>query len=185
MLPSNEKIGKYFTLAQLTATSKVPVGKNIPNESEKQNLKNLATWTLDPLYELVGHFTVEDAFRNEVVNNAVNGSKTSYHRLGLAADLRPAMGGKKFFAKVVNEPALLGLVGEIILNSDNVIHVSAPNPPKKYSPSFKDSVTGKYIAFTAEQLQKFIKDNGIAVSFGIAGVAFMGIVFWSMQKNKG
>lgn len=82
------KIGKYFTLAELTKTSQ-PYD-NTPNSDEIVNLTKLTCKILDPLREAYGKpIIVNSAFRSEKVNSAVGGVKTSQHRTGHAADIVP------------------------------------------------------------------------------------------------
>lgn len=179
------KISKYFTLEQLTRTSATVPGGNAPNATERANLVRLANNVLDVLYEKVGAFSVEDAFRNEYVNTVAGGSKTSYHRLGLACDCRINGGAYAWFSKIAADPELRKLCGELIVNSPNVVHVSIPNPNKTYAAMYRDA-NGNYIAFSKEALAKFIKDNGIAVSFGISGLAVVGTaIFFLTRKQKG
>ena len=79
------KVGKYFTLAEMTVTG---TGlKNVPTEDEIDNIRKTVE-VLDIIREELGvSIKVNSGFRSTVVNNAVGGSKTSAHRLGLAADI--------------------------------------------------------------------------------------------------
>lgn len=84
------KIGKYFTLEELTrsqAASRNGIS-NQPNNVQLDALKALVRNVLDPLREAVGRpVNVNSGFRNEAVNRLVGGSKTSQHRFGEAADI--------------------------------------------------------------------------------------------------
>ena len=82
---------KYFTLNELiksdaSRTSKI---NNTPNKQEENNLIALVENILDPLREAYGKpIIVTSGFRCERLNKLVNGSKTSQHRTGQAADIR-------------------------------------------------------------------------------------------------
>lgn len=81
---------KHFTLKELSAsTTAIQKGiDNTPNEEYTNNLIQLVEHVLDPLRELYGKpIRVNSAYRCEALNKAVNGSKTSDHMLGRAADI--------------------------------------------------------------------------------------------------
>lgn len=81
---------KHFTLKELSAsTTATQKGiDNTPNEEYTNNLIQLVEHVLDPLRELYGKpIRVNSAYRCEALNKAVNGSKTSDHMLGRAADI--------------------------------------------------------------------------------------------------
>lgn len=90
-------MGKYFTIKELTKTS---TGiKNTPNDEIKQHLEELIA-VIDPIREEWTKITeknnwgspaiyVHSGYRNEAVNKAVGGSKTSEHMLGYALDFEP------------------------------------------------------------------------------------------------
>jgi zinc D-Ala-D-Ala carboxypeptidase len=89
---NGEKISKYFTLGDLTksSTAKRLGIDNTPDEEETKYLTLLANKLLDVLVDKYGQnsFYLTNAFRNEELNSAVNGSGTSQHRLGQAADVK-------------------------------------------------------------------------------------------------
>lgn len=80
------KIGKYFTLEELT---KNKVGlPNKPNLTQQQALSELVLNVLDPLRYLYGKaINVNSGFRNPEVNENVGGADTSQHLKGEAADI--------------------------------------------------------------------------------------------------
>ena len=82
------KLGKYFTIEELTVTD---TGiENKPNGEQMNNLKLLVENVLDPARELNGApITVNSGFRSKEVNfhKTINGSKTSQHLKGEAADI--------------------------------------------------------------------------------------------------
>jgi hypothetical protein len=47
---------------------------------------------------------------------------------------------------------------------------------------FRDSA-GKYVKYTAAQLQELIKKNGVAVSFGVTGVVVLGAILYAMKRG--
>lgn len=82
---------KYFTLNELIKSDAAKRSKinNIPNKQEENNLIALVESILDPLREAYGKpIIVTSGFRCERLNKLVNGSKTSQHRTGQAADIR-------------------------------------------------------------------------------------------------
>lgn len=82
---------KYFTLNELIKSDTARRSKinNTPNKQEENNLIALVENILDPLREAYGKpIIVTSGFRCERLNKLVNGSKTSQHRTGQAADIR-------------------------------------------------------------------------------------------------
>ena len=84
------KIGKYFTLEELTRSQAASRNglDNSPSNSQLDALKSLVRNILDPLREGLGRpVNVNSGFRSERVNKLVGGSSTSQHRFGEAADI--------------------------------------------------------------------------------------------------
>ena len=82
---------KFFTLNELIKSDAAKRSKinNTPNKQEENNLIALVENILDPLREAYGKpIIVTSGFRCERLNKLVNGSKTSQHRYGQAADIR-------------------------------------------------------------------------------------------------
>lgn len=82
---------KFFTIKELTKSDAAKRSRinNVPTKQEEQNLIALVDNILDPLREAYGKpIIVTSGFRCERLNKLVNGSKTSQHRLGQAADIR-------------------------------------------------------------------------------------------------
>jgi hypothetical protein len=74
----------HFTWAELTTTS---TGlDNTPSLEDRIRLIYLARRVLEPLRAAVGPLITSSSYRSEILNQAVNGSPTSYHRLGLGWD---------------------------------------------------------------------------------------------------
>lgn len=82
---------KFFTIKELTKSDAAKRSRinNVPTKQEEQNLIALVDNILDPLREAYGKpIIVTSGFRCERLNKLVNGSKTSQHRFGQAADIR-------------------------------------------------------------------------------------------------
>ncbi len=87
---------KYFTFKEMiqSDTAKSKDIENIPNWDQINALMNLIKYVLDPLRSLYKKaIRVSSGFRSEALNEAVNGSKTSQHMKGEAADI--TAGSKK------------------------------------------------------------------------------------------
>lgn len=85
------QITKNFTLEELchSNTAQEKGLKNIPDENQIQNLKELATNILQPVRDMYGKpMYINSGFRSKEVNKAVGGVKTSLHIVGKAADVR-------------------------------------------------------------------------------------------------
>ncbi len=83
-------MGKYFSVGELTYsdTAERKGINNKPNKEETQNLINLIK-VLDVIREELGEpIIVNSGFRCPELNNAVGGSKTSWHLKGMAVDIR-------------------------------------------------------------------------------------------------
>lgn len=81
---------KYFTIKELCVSGSYPSLVEIPKQGTLiyNNLVKLVDKLLDPIREKLGKpITVTSGYRSEKLNNAVGGSKTSAHKLGLAADI--------------------------------------------------------------------------------------------------
>lgn len=95
---------KYFTKEEL-CKSNIADKKGIDNTPSKEiadNLELLVDSILDPLREAWGScIRVTSGYRCEKLNTEVGGSKTSQHKLGLAADLQPCNNDMKGFVDFV------------------------------------------------------------------------------------
>lgn len=83
---------RYFTLLELTRshTASLRAMDNNPPNDVVYNLEWLCSQALDPLREAIGSpIIVTSGYRCPDLNTAVGGSPTSYHLLGLAADIYP------------------------------------------------------------------------------------------------
>ena len=81
------KISKNFTLEELTLTSTGYF--NTPNEAQTINLRIVTAAILQPLRSYLNEkVTITSGYRSIQVNNAVDGSASSYHLSGMAADFK-------------------------------------------------------------------------------------------------
>lgn len=80
-------LGKWFELSEFTRN-----GRGLPNDptaAQAARIKLLVASTLDPLREGLGvAITITSGFRSAAVNEAVDGSTTSQHMEGEAADIK-------------------------------------------------------------------------------------------------
>ena len=109
---------KFFTLNELIKSDAAKRSKinNTPNKQEENNLIALVENILDPLREAYGKpIIVTSGFRCERLNKLVNGSKTSQHRTGQAADIRTVED------TVEENKKLFDLVKELNLPFDQLI----------------------------------------------------------------
>jgi len=125
---------KYFTIKELCKSS-TAIQKgidNTPNSEIVNNLKKLVEFILDPLRERYGKpIHVNSGYRCPALNKAVNGSKTSHHMTGLAADITAG--------SVAKNKILFNLIQELDLPFDQLIdekkfswvHVSFSEKPRK------------------------------------------------------
>ena len=84
------QLSEHFTLEELTV-SETAARKGLDNTPTGEALANLTRLAafLEDVRELLGKpIHVNSAYRAPEVNASVGGSKTSFHCLGLAADLR-------------------------------------------------------------------------------------------------
>lgn len=100
------KLSKNFSLNELTHSSTANYHKvdNIPDRWELENLKKLCHDILQPIRDKYGNsIFVTSGYRNPIVNRLVNGSSTSQHILGEAADITVGSkeGNKKLFEMIV------------------------------------------------------------------------------------
>ena len=128
-----EQFTKNFSYDELIASSAAKrLGlDNTPNEKEKEKLRELAEYILQPIRDAwKSPIIINSAFRSEAVNKAVGGVKNSQHRLGEAADI--TIGGKERNRKLFNFIQKLIQKGDIyvgqLIDEYNYswIHVSLP-----------------------------------------------------------
>lgn len=128
------KVGKYFTLDELTNTSSGEM--NVPSPSDVANLQHLVSTVLDPLRQRVGPLIVTSGFRSTATNDAVGGSQNSQHLSGAAVDIVPTAASESEVLAVLHTLP----VDQVITYEDtNHIHISATHTNRgeflHYSPS--------------------------------------------------
>lgn len=130
------KLSANFTLEELIASTTAAQKKinNTPNMCEKENLQRLATLILQPIRNKYGKaITVNSGFRCAALNKAVNGSSTSQHLTGSAADISCTATSKAKLFALIKQMVESGeiKVGQLIWEygsktEPNWIHVSLP-----------------------------------------------------------
>lgn len=105
------KLTEHFTLEELTYSRKASVLglENIPTKQHAANLKALCTHVLEQIRQKWGGpVVVTSGYRSEALNAVTDGaSKTSQHKKGEAADIRPLDGrNKEFFEMIKNSPEI-------------------------------------------------------------------------------
>ena len=100
------QLSEHFSLKELTY-SQYAVDNKIDNKFDSQivdNLLELCTNWLEPFRQFYGKpIRITSGFRSEALNEALNGSSTSVHPLGLAADMQPTDGNFKAFTQAVKD----------------------------------------------------------------------------------
>jgi hypothetical protein len=107
---------------------------NTPNKTEIEHLRKLCVEILQPARNALGPLRINSGFRSEQLNKLVKGSKTSAHRLGYAADVKPINVGTREFAKWVvdNCPKYDQVILEFgTLEKPDWIHVSVDPEDRK------------------------------------------------------
>lgn len=113
------KTPKYFKLEELL-TSSVARQKSIENIPSWEIVEHLLELCelLDKLREDWGSgIRVSSGFRNEKLNTAVSGAKTSAHMRGFAADVYPANGKMDEFVAFIKKWAKDKAFDQIIIES--------------------------------------------------------------------
>ena len=80
-------VSEHFSWDE-AVTTETGLENEIP-ETLKPNAVRLAETVLEPLRVFLGPLHVDSWYRSPAVNRAVGGVESSYHRLGLAADVVP------------------------------------------------------------------------------------------------
>jgi hypothetical protein len=128
MTPGN--LTAHFTLAELTL-SQTATRRGIDNTPDAQamdNLRRLAA-TLENIRALVGKpVIVSSGYRNEAVNRAVGGSKSSAHMSGLAADINVPGVSPETLARIIKASSIQ--YDQLILEYDRWVHVGLADEPR-------------------------------------------------------
>lgn len=118
---------KYFSIDELcrSETAKIKGINNTPSEGIKNNLTYLVDNLLDEVRERYGKpIKVNSGYRSPLLNKAINGSPSSDHVHGLAADLDTGTreGNRKLFNIIIDS----GLTFDQLINEKDFswVHVS-------------------------------------------------------------
>ena len=122
------KLTNNFTLEEFIKSNTADeLGiNNTPNQEQLDNIKFMAEQLQlvrnaykQPMY-------ITSGFRCEALNNAVKGSKTSFHKLGLAVDINQGSRAKnKHLFDLVKSLMKVGLLVDQLINEQNYswIHI--------------------------------------------------------------
>lgn len=105
---------KYFKIQELvrSQTATAHSIQNVPTAEAVKNLESLVLNVLDPLREAWGGpIIITSGYRCEELNARVGGAKYSYHRLGMAADIRPGNGKLEGLYDLILQLFMNGLIG--------------------------------------------------------------------------
>ena len=135
---------KYFTIEELCQSEtaeKLKINNN-PTQEIIEHLELLIECLLDPIREAWGSaIIINSGYRCEELNKAVGGSKTSVHKLGWSADIRPKNGKMEEFKKFIVEFIQTRIWDQCILEkSGNTewVHISLfNNSGKQRRPIFE------------------------------------------------
>lgn len=135
------KLTNNFTLEELYASSTAARKgiNNTPSMLVQQNLKMLAERILQPIRDEYKHpIIVTSGYRCAALNKEVNGSKTSQHLTGCAADIKCNYTNKAYLFRLIARMIREGkiAVGQLIWeygtqDEPSWIHVSLPSATKK------------------------------------------------------
>jgi len=131
------KLGKYYTLAELTNTSQ-PFD-NTPTPDACMNLKTLVSNVLDPLRDAVGPIIITSGYRSQALNAAVGGSEYSQHMKGEAVDVRGVTASNQEIVDV-----LRNLPIDQVITYDNSGHVHISSKSTDNRGEFLHYSAGEY-----------------------------------------
>jgi hypothetical protein len=112
----DEQLSKHFTLWEMmrSGTAVRMNIKNVPDEQEKEALRQLCEHVLEPLRCRYGAIIITSGYRCLRLNRAVGGVPTSQHMRGEAADIFiPNLEiGRKYFDFIKNNTTFDQLIWE-------------------------------------------------------------------------
>ena len=122
------KLTNNFTLEEFIKSNTADeLGiNNTPNQEQLDNIKFMAEQLQLVRNAYKQPIFITSGFRCEALNNAVKGSKTSYHKLGLAVDINQGSRAKnKHFFDLVKSLMKVGLLVDQLINEQNYswIHI--------------------------------------------------------------
>ena len=194
--PGSELLSKYFSMADLTITEQRGIDNTPKTTVEKQNLKRLGS-LLDDIYDNVGNFGISSAYRSGALQQRLKelgypvAEGTSYHELGIAADIVPTtMTLDDFYGKLLAYTQGKGMVGENFIKvPQGAIHVSLPTSTKMDFVG-KQTAAG-YIRLSQDEIQSYMAPWVTAVAEAgknpvliVAIVAGLGLFLLMSMKGK-
>jgi len=151
------KLSTHFSLDEFvfsqTATRKGI--KNIPDQSQIKNMINLCLFTLEPIREHYGMIIITSGFRCPALNYEINGSVSSQHLFGEAADIiSPKYSISEMFKWIITKSNILY---DQIIYEGEWIHISYTN---RYENRLLNTVAtfyngiATYANYEKEQIEK-------------------------------
>ena len=193
------QLSKYFTLAMLTATSTGQA--NTPSSAIITKLQQGAS-LLDQLYDTIGPFRIESAFRSQATQDALRDGgntqavATSLHSTGEAFDIIPTtMTVGEYYFKIVANPVLASKFGAFAIKN-TVIHLDTKTSTRQ-AVALKVQPDGQYVRLTtaeineglnkyANQIAAYLHENTNAVMGTVAftAIGVIAIYFFFMRKDN-
>ena len=134
-------LSEHFTLNELThsdVAARLGI-ENKPDAATIENLRALCIDILEPLRSAISRsLFVSSGYRSVVLNTAVNGSKSSDHILGFAADVVAPPMSVRALAEAVKTLAPYVPLKQCIIEFGRWVHVSriAPGKERENDPQF-------------------------------------------------
>lgn len=143
-----DRLGKYFTLEELTTNGRHPEIDNDPPIALAGNAIRLGA-VLDDARDLVGRVRITYGYRGPALNEACGGSKTSAHVEFCAADCVPLdMSLQDAFDKLIANDEFMENVDQIIIER-GCIHIGIALERNKFIPRHEirkeDHVAGRRV----------------------------------------
>lgn len=164
---------------------------NVPPKNKLTNLTNLAD-ALEMLNKEIGPFEINSAYRSPELQAVLRGETaaaaagTSFHELGLAADIAPTgiTPMMTYFGLIIGNKTVADQLGEIALNPyDGYIHISVKTATKQNLPMLVD-INRKYNIMTAEEFLRYrippASWLGLASFAGLIGTS----IWWFKFRKK-
>lgn len=120
---------RYFRWKEFfrSATAEARGIDNVPRDAEVlKNISYLTDKVLNPLREALGPLRVSSGYRCNALNQAIGGSRSSFHSFGMAADIMPTSDNphsiKEIFQYIHDNLPYTELIAEDI--PDGWVHVA-------------------------------------------------------------
>lgn len=121
------RLSPNFTLDEFTfSQTAARMGRKVePTLEVQNNLQRLAVLVLEPIRVVAGPIKISSGYRPAWLNQAIGGSKTSDHMLGLAADCSAFNMAPAVLAELIKEKFLHALpIKQVILEFNRWVHIS-------------------------------------------------------------